>query len=112
MNKGAALGSGFDDLVGPLREVFEGVAGVHDAVAPVEQLGQVEAIVFGGDEDAVEAAHGRLIPLNGGPAGPGGVFTGGKDDRDVGVVIADLGPFRLEQVHEFESGRLAHIIHV
>lgn len=112
MNKGAALGSGFDDLVGPLREVFEGVAGVHDAVAPVEQLGQVEAIVFGGDENAVEAAHGRLIPLNGGPAGPGGVFTGGKDDRDVGVEVADFSALGLEQVHEFESGRLAHVIHI
>lgn len=87
-----------------LREVFEGVAGVHNAIAPGQQLEEVEAIVFGGDEHAVEAADSGFIPVDGGGAGPGGVLAGGWDDGDVGIVVTDGGTFGLEEIHEFEGG--------
>ena len=80
----------------------EEIAGVHDESGVLEDEVAVVGVVVGGQQEAVGLGQ---VFLGQRGAGEGvGVFAGGAQGRDVGVVVADLGPLGLEQFHQLVGG--------
>lgn len=68
--------------------------------------------MIGGNDDGVLLSHDSLAPNGGFDTLPVGMVPGRSDLGHVGIVIGDFRAEGGEAVHEFEGGRLAHVIDV
>src|ERR1022692_633888 len=84
------------------------VAGVDDQLSFADNLAVVVVGVIGDDHDAVVLA--QLVQF--GPLHLQIVLSSLSNKREVGIVVADLSAFLLQQFDDGERGRLAQIIDV
>ncbi len=95
----------------PTLDAASGVARVHDQLGGVDDRRVVVAGVIGGDDDAIVAADGlrverhRLHVLV-------VVVAHLVKLREVGIVVVEFRAALLQQLHDFQRGRLAEVIDV
>lgn len=88
----------------------EEVAGIHDEPGVLEDEVGVVGVVVGGQQEAVGLGQVFLGQRGAGEAEI--VFAAGPQGRDVGVVVAYLGPLGLEQFHQLVGGGFPVVIDV
>src|SRR3974390_2491884 len=98
--------SAVDDLV--TADSAGGIAGVNPQASFPDDLGIVVVGVIGDDQHAVVLA--QVLDRN--PRHLEIVFAPATDDRKVGIVVADLGAFLLQQFDDGQGGRLPQVVDV
>ena len=88
------------------------IAGIHNEAGPGGELFVIHGIVRGGNQHGVETGKGAAVPFNGFRTGPMGMFAGGPDDGDVGIVVCSLCAAGFQQVKQTVARGFAVVVHV